>query len=869
MKLHRIHVENFKAIENRTLELPGTGIVVATGPNEVGKTSMVEALDLVLGTKYKASSRAQEVRQAQRYGTSLPVVVEAEMTIGEHRFAHRKSFLKDKESWLRFISGPRAGQIVTGDEAVETMETLLVGADMTLWNALRLMKASSLSPLRLDSSKALTAALEQAGGQKPDEGSIGGLMDRVRAEYEVYYQPTTGKERRGAFQEREQLEAVSHALAEASTRLKEVDEVVEALTRINEQISHDHDVVASKTAECQQTKAALDSLTELEKEVETTSRAAKEAAQHHAEAKSAHGVRVKLVESLTEARERHEQCKQVAVENAEKDRALAAELAETQSALDDAASKVAEAETAEEGARRTLAAVRAGEEAAKARKQLDRVIELRERLSDGQQRLESEKVTSQLLTKLKEAAKTDAIAKEAAALASTQLIIEHRDEGDPLRIDGATLDLPVGQTSQHSIDGELVMEMGDAWRLRISPTSEVMNLARDAETAHQAVVSLFAELGVASLEQAEARMAERKVLQSNLASWKEQLEREQGENTIQELEALADQASEEVTLTAAEAQKLEDDAVAKANEARNSERQAQACLKAVDKRRGETHEKSFRANIDLDSAAETVTRLAEELATAREAIPDGDLAEALTIAEEEDRVAKADAERAAAALAERNPDQVHAEAEGSQLALSKATSRLKEDTDRQLELKGQLLGLGRQERQADVDALASKKHQLSRRVAGLESRARSTRLLYETLSRHLDQVRQSYVAPFTSEIDRIGRAVFGQDLHVEIDSTLTVVARQLRGARLEWDQLSSGAREQLGLVVRLAAARLIDPDDGVPVILDDALVYSDPVRVRHILTEVAQGARTSQIVVLTSAPERYDSVPGAQQVRFD
>ena len=95
------------------------------------------------------------------------------------------------------------------------------------------------------------------------------------------------------------------------------------------------------------------------------------------------------------------------------------------------------------------------------------------------------------------------------------------------------------------------------------------------------------------------------------------------------------------------------------------------------------------------------------------------------------------------------------------------------------------------------------------------------------------------------------------------------MARQLNGSRLEWDQLSSGAREQLGLVVRLAAARLVDPDDGVPVILDDALVYSDPVRVRHILGEVAQGAQTSQIVVLTSAPERYDSVPGAQHVNFE
>ncbi|MCA3774427.1 MAG: AAA family ATPase, partial [Cutibacterium sp.] len=45
MKLHRIHVENFKAIDERTLELPDCGVVIATGRNEIGKTSMVEALD--------------------------------------------------------------------------------------------------------------------------------------------------------------------------------------------------------------------------------------------------------------------------------------------------------------------------------------------------------------------------------------------------------------------------------------------------------------------------------------------------------------------------------------------------------------------------------------------------------------------------------------------------------------------------------------------------------------------------------------------------------------------------------------------------------------------------------------------------------
>ncbi|ORG20470.1 ATP-binding protein, partial [Salmonella enterica subsp. enterica serovar Typhimurium] len=86
-------------------------------------------------------------------------------------------------------------------------------------------------------------------------------------------------------------------------------------------------------------------------------------------------------------------------------------------------------------------------------------------------------------------------------------------------------------------------------------------------------------------------------------------------------------------------------------------------------------------------------------------------------------------------------------------------------------LNGQLQGLGRQQRQTEVDSLTIKEHQLARRVTGLEQRARSAKLLYQTLSAYLEHVRQSYVAPFTTQIDRIGRGVFGQELHVEIDST--------------------------------------------------------------------------------------------------
>ena len=868
MKLHRIHVENFKAIDERTLELPDCGVVIATGRNEIGKTSMVEALDLLLDTSTKASSKSRKVRIAQPYGTSLQVVIEAEMTIGDHRFVHRKCFLKDKESSLKFLAGPRAGQTITGDEAVEMMETLLSGTDMTLWNALRLMQASGLSPLRLDSSQALTAALEQAGGQQPDEGSGGGLMDRARAEYDKYFTPG-GSERRNVFADRDELEEIRSNLAKGQERLAEVDEVVDSLSRINEQISHDQTVVASKKTDCQKAEAALASLTELEKEVETTKRTAKEAAQRHAEAKRAHDMRAKLIDDLATAQDKYEHCQRVAAELSELGRSVAEEREEAKTAFDEAQRKVTQAEEAETQARQTLTAARVSEESTKARQQLDRINELKTRITAEQQRLDTEKVTGKALSALREAVKADDLARDKALMASPQLAIEHLADGVSLRIDGADLDVPIGTTNQRRVHGELVMDMGEAWRVRISPTSEVMTLGNDAEKAHQTVVSQLEDLGVASLEQAESRLAERRVMETHISSWREHLEEEQGEVTIQELEAMAERTTETVSITAAEAQKLEEEAVAAANEARTAQRQADNRLRTVEERHVEAHEKVFRANIDAEKTAETVTRLSTELTAARKITSDEALTETLTTAQEQARLTQAEADRAQAALAERNPEQVHTEAEGTRVALTTARDRLENNIRRRAELNGQLQGLGRQQRQTEVDSLTIKEHQLARRVTGLEQRARSAKLLYQTLAAHLEHVRQSYVAPFTTQIDRIGRGVFGQELHVEIDSTLSVVARQLNGSRLEWDQLSSGAREQLGLIVRLAAARLIDPDDGVPVILDDALVYSDPVRVRHVLAEVAQSAQTSQIVVFTSAPERYDSVPGAQRVDFE
>ncbi|MBU3752106.1 MAG: ATP-binding protein, partial [Mycobacterium sp.] len=48
MILHRLRLTNFRGVADRRIDFPDQGVVVVCGPNEIGKSSMLEALDLLL-----------------------------------------------------------------------------------------------------------------------------------------------------------------------------------------------------------------------------------------------------------------------------------------------------------------------------------------------------------------------------------------------------------------------------------------------------------------------------------------------------------------------------------------------------------------------------------------------------------------------------------------------------------------------------------------------------------------------------------------------------------------------------------------------------------------------------------------------------
>jgi hypothetical protein len=139
-------------------------------------------------------------------------------------------------------------------------------------------------------------------------------------------------------------------------------------------------------------------------------------------------------------------------------------------------------------------------------------------------------------------------------------------------------------------------------------------------------------------------------------------------------------------------------------------------------------------------------------------------------------------------------------------------------------------------------------------------RASSAKCLFETMREQRDQARRAYVAPLKEKIESLGRLVFDDSFQVEINEDLQIASRTLDGVTVPFDSLSGGTKEQLSLVFRLACSMIVAEEGGTPLILDDALGYTDPERLHLMGAVLAKAAKDCQIVVFTCMPDRYANI---------
>jgi DNA repair exonuclease SbcCD ATPase subunit len=260
--------------------------------------------------------------------------------------------------------------------------------------------------------------------------------------------------------------------------------------------------------------------------------------------------------------------------------------------------------------------------------------------------------------------------------------------------------------------------------------------------------------------------------------------------------------------------------------------------------------------------------VADRLAEQRATVPDEKLAAAV----DADTTAAHTAARRVADLAEQlaaqAPEAVAAElADAGESAA--ALSQRYDDVTRSLhEIAAQLTVFGTEGRKGKLDAAEIEREHARNEHDRVGRRARAVQLLREVMTRHRDTTRLRYVEPFRAELQRLGRPVFGPSFEVEVDSDLCIRNRTLDGRTVPYESLSGGAKEQLGILARLAGAALVAKEDAVPILIDDALGFTDPERLVKMAAVFDTLGERGQVIVLTCTPARYDGVKYAQRIEL-
>jgi hypothetical protein len=230
----------------------------------------------------------------------------------------------------------------------------------------------------------------------------------------------------------------------------------------------------------------------------------------------------------------------------------------------------------------------------------------------------------------------------------------------------------------------------------------------------------------------------------------------------------------------------------------------------------------------------------------------------------------AEAIRTHTGLADAAPDLAQAEA-----ALSRARSVVTGAAEEISALSVERAGLDREIDLRSGEGVAEDLADVGTRLAA--ARPRRDQLLFEVavlkdliaaLETARDTARERYFAPVMAELRPLLHLLW-PDAELKFDGESLLPTALIRDGREEdIGILSGGTQEQIALFVRLAFARLLARTGRhAPVILDDALVYTDDDRIERVFDVLHGQANDLQIIVLTCRQRAFRAL-GGQKLTF-
>ena len=876
MRIHRITLTNYRGVGYGEVTFDESGVTVIEGDNEAGKTSLVEALELLLDKRFLDRSDARRVTAVKPVHHDADPEVEAEISTGPYRFVFAKRWARKGTTTLD-ISAPQREQL-TGDEAHERVQEILSETlDTELLKALQVRQGTDLAlPSFADTN--LGAALDTAAGTVGGNDLHDGIWQAIAAERDEYWTPT-GKRKAVLTESQQRVTDAEADVASLTQQLAEIEADTERATRLATDAERLQELLAQAEKArdgCQQQVSAAEDVEEEFSRCEAEWRRLETEAER---AQAEQQARTDLVGEEERCRLRTAELSEQAEQAAP---ALAAALRHHKEA--DAAHKAAQ-ECLEQTRKSSALADRDREhlrqiiEARQLGARHERVIAAQEQMDAANAVLEAIHLDDDDIERI-DAAQRAVIQARAAANAGSATVTATGLSDLEVTIDGVAVHLNEGDEQVTDVVDSAEVIVPGSLRITVTAGNESRQLGSELLKAEAELRALCDEAGVAHLAEAREALARRHTASRECDQARTDIERDLDDLTV---DVLANKASRLAARVAAYSDERESDVPLPSDldsatraaldlrdefeERRLSFESADGLLKSAQKALNDEQVAHAAMGATIDAAVSAAADALQKLETARAQLPDAVLGERVTGARDASHEARTTRDAARARLDDVDIDSLRRRLTNADQKLNRARAELSQNNENMRTLQISLDLRGEKGLTAQLDAACSNRDRCLAQDRSLRERAEAAKLLCEVFEHRRTEARQRYIAPFKQRIEQYGRIVYDTSFEVDVDDALAVSRRTLGGVTLAVSQLSTGAQEQLGIVARLACASIVSPDgSGAPVILDDALGWSDPARLERMGAAISSAGDDCQVIILTCTPGRYAHVGNATVV---